>query len=200
MKFRIQKWNQLTKVKKAIRVMDMLAIVYMLVLFSFTVRAEVTATSNSERLFIINSPVLFKVLNPFSGEALATALPFMNIGFLNATKIDEVNESIENIKNHEVKHLEQYQILGPIKVFQLADWKVEGIAEYARGKSTVDICATAPLGTKEQLEYRKYHIVAKYLIESEELTETEIYGLDTYPLEIAEKWVREQHCEFIKGL
>ncbi|TLU61991.1 hypothetical protein FE810_13115 [Thalassotalea litorea] len=197
MKFRIKKWNQLSTAKKAFRIIDIVAIFYLVVLGSFVVRAEVTAKTNTERLFLINSPLLFKVLNPTSGNALGATLPFVNIGFLNRSKIDELNENIDNIRRHEAKHLEQFQTLGPIKAFQLENWKSEGIAEYARGSSTIDICATTPVGTEAQLDYREYHTVVKYLIESEKLTEEDIYALDSYPLKFAQKWVAEKHCTML---
>ncbi|WP_371189262.1 hypothetical protein [Thalassotalea maritima] len=198
MKFRIKKWDQLSTVKKGFRILDIVAIVYLLVLGSFVVRAEVTTKTDTERLFLINSPLLFKVLNPSSPNALGAALPVVNIGFLNVSKINDMNQDIELIKKHEAKHLEQYQSLGMVKAFQLDNWKLEGIAEYARGSSTIDICSTEPVGTKAQLDYREYHTVVKYLIESEKLTEKEIYELDSYPVELANKWIQGQYCKFIE--
>ncbi len=99
-----------------------------------------------------------------------------------------------DIITHEAKYLQQVHDLGLINYLQQDDWKIEGIAEYARGKPTLKICGTNEKATENRLKYRENFVVTIYLIKEKGLTEKEIYNFSGYPAEEAERWIQKDEC------
>ena len=79
--------------------------------------------------------------------------------------------------------------------FGTETWKLEGVAEYFRGKPTADLCQPKEGEDINRLNYRDYFIAVTYLIEKEGLTEKEIYETSQYPIELATSWVLNNRCK-----
>ncbi|WP_444909892.1 hypothetical protein [Microbulbifer sp. TRSA005] len=182
------------KIRKTLKsIVNILTWIWLLVHGAFSAHAFTFSQDTEDKVYVIKNPWFFKLLNPISGDSLGFTLPFIGVAYINETAVKNAKTSIDGVIKHEAKHIEQYWELG-IQHFQVDTWKLEGVAEYARGESTIPLCASALTESKEQQRYRDYHIVVKYLIENKGLGEGGIYRYQGYPLSEADDWVSTEVC------
>ena len=118
----------------------------------------------------------------------------MSVAYVNREAIERLGTSIEGVRRHEGKHLEQVDYLGRLQYHRLEKWRREGMAEYVRGAPTISVYFPNPDEDANRLSYREFYVVTRYLIEQEGLTEADIYEYEEYPLKQAEKWLSKTHC------
>ena len=186
MKLIIKKWEQLTFTKKIFRIFDFLIIGILSIHFGFAAYAQIFSESYTDRVFVIEQPWQFRILYPIATTQLGFTPPFLGVAYVNKSAIDEVGVTIEEVSAHEAKHIQQFWELG-FNHFGVETWKLEGVAEYVRGKPTADLCQPKEDEIISRLNYRDYFIAVTYLIEKEGLSEKEIYETSQYPIEIAKK-------------
>ena len=147
-----------------------------------------------ERVLVIQSEWYFKALNPIAGDVLGFSLPAFPVAYVSGPAVERAGADIQGVRVHEAKHLEQRDEMG-IQIFlRTAEWKLEGMAEYARGAPTVDVCNPDPNARKVRLAYREFFVVVSYLIEGQGLTEDEVYLYPDFPLAEAEAWLEATRC------
>ena len=196
MKLIIKKWEQLTFTKKIFRIVDFLIIGILSIHFGFAAYAQIFSESYTDRVFVIEQPWQFRILYPIATTQLGFTPPFLGVAYVNKSAIDEVGVTIEEVSAHEAKHIQQFWELG-FNHFGVETWKLEGVAEYVRGKPTADLCQPKEDEIISRLNYRDYFIAVTYLIEKEGLSEKEIYETSQYPIEIAKKWFLKNRCKKI---
>ena len=182
------------KIKRLGRIVDLVLLSIIFIHCSFIWQADSKGTDWKNRVFIIDSPLFYKMLNPLAGEALGFALPIGGVAYLNRTRIDEQGVNIDDIITHEAKHLDQSDKLGFLGYLFLDKWKSEGIAEYERGNPTISLCDPQAQGSSEEKMYKEYYIVTLYLIEKLGLSEDSVYSYENYPLKNANDWLLNDYC------
>ena len=184
--------------KRAYRWMNISASVLLITLFVthvvYASYAHATSENWEDHIFVVDSDLHFKALNPLAGNALGYTIPFLSVGYVNREATERLEVDWEDIQRHEAKHVEQIKQFGLLKYYQLETWKREGLAEYVRGEPTLDICNPPEESNPNRLAYREYYIVTRYLIDEKGLSEDEVYAIDTYPIEVAESWVQSTLC------
>ena len=195
------KWQELAThpaVRRSNRILNVAALLLVAMLVSthgaYAWQAHAAADNWADRVFIIERDWHFKLLYPLGGGAIGFSLPPLSVAYVNAEAVAHLGTDLQGVRRHEAKHLEQADALGLLQYYRLDEWKREGIAEYARGGPTVDLCAPSPDANPNRLAYRAYYVAVRYLIEVKGLTESEIYAFDQYPLEDAELWLTEEVC------
>jgi len=196
LKLIIKKWEKLTFTKKIFRIVDFLIIGILSIHFGFAAYAQIFFESYTDRVFVIEQPWQFRILYPIATTQLGFTPPFLGVAYVNKSAIDEVGVTIEEVSAHEAKHIQQFWELG-FNHFGVETWKLEGVAEYVRGKPTADLCQPKEDEIISRLNYRDYFIAVTYLIEKEGLSEKEIYETSQYPIETAKKWFLINKCKKI---
>ncbi|WP_299583578.1 hypothetical protein [uncultured Microbulbifer sp.] len=182
------------KIRKTLKlVVNIISWMWFLVHGAFSAHAFAFSQKTEDRVYVINSPLTYKLLNPISGGSLGFTLPFVGVAYVNGAAVKEADTSMAGVIEHEAKHIEQFWELG-VQHFQIDEWKLEGVAEYARGGSTISLCASGLDESKARQRYRDYHVVVKYLIEADGLDENEIYRYQEYPLREATDWINTEIC------
>ena len=147
-----------------------------------------------ERVLVIESELYFKTLNPIAGDVLGFSLPAFPVAYVNKHAVERAHTDLEGVRVHEAKHLEQRDRMGLQRFLRTDEWKLEGMAEYARGAPTLDVCAPDQNAKPARHAYREYFVTVSYLIDELGLTEEDVYQYPDYPLEEAEAWLRETRC------
>ncbi|QFT53772.1 hypothetical protein [Microbulbifer sp. THAF38] len=161
---------------------------------TFSAHAFVFSQNVRDRVYVIEAPLVYKVLNPVAGDSLGFTLPFVGVAYINKQAVQDADTPLPGVISHEAKHIEQFWQLG-IHHFGIEKWKLEGMAEYVRGDSTISLCASGVEGLHDRIKYRDYHIAVKYLIEVEGLSEDQIYNYSDYPLGVASDWINAEICK-----
>ena len=194
MKLTIKKWEELTSTKKIIRIFDCIALGILSIHLGFSAYAYAFSDTYTDRVFVIEHDWLYRVLYPMSSTELAFTPPFIGVAYANKGAIDKAGVTVEEIAVHEAKHIQQFWELG-FKHFGTETWKLEGVAEYVRGKPTADLCQPKEGEDINRLNYRDYFMAVTYLIEKEGLSEKEVYETSQYPIETATNWVLNNRCK-----
>lgn len=147
-----------------------------------------------KRVLVIDQAWYFKVLNPLAGDVLGFTLPAFPVAYVSRPAVERAHVDIEGVRVHEAKHLEQRDHLGIKTFLQTESWKLEGMAEYARGATTLDLCHPDPDAKPVRQKYRDYFITVSWLIEEKGLSEDEVYQYPNYPLFQATTWMMETRC------
>lgn len=160
----------------------------------YSVKAAAINKQGLQRVFVIENNFHYKFINPFIGDALGFSPFALTIAFVSKENIENSEVELEGVIRHEAKHIEQKQTLGFFEYLFMDEWKIEGIAEYARGSSTIPLCDFDSTDLSIRKNYREYHLVAKYLIEHIGLSESDIYSFEQYPIQEASDWVLLEIC------
>ena len=91
--------------------------------------------------------------------------------------------SLSGVVSHEITHLLIRNRFGYVKNFTMPAWKKEGYSEYIAGDSTLDYETGVRLWKANPrndtgYQYFKYHMLVKYLLETEKLTVDELFTRD----------------------
>lgn len=160
----------------------------------FVWRASTNAQTWEDRVFVIERQWHYQLLNPLARGAIGFTIPLLSIGYVSQAAADKVGTDVIGVQRHEAKHLEQVNELGLLQYYQLARWKREGVAEYVRGKPTIGICAPDEDENANRVAYRQFYVTVRYLVEVKNLSESEIYQYEGYPLAQAEAWLAQTAC------
>ena len=190
----IKNWKERTFAKKIFLVVDCLIIGILSIHFGFAAYAQIFSESYTDRVFVIEHNWQFKILYPIATTQLGFTPPFLGVAYVNKRAVDEAGVTVEEISAHEAKHIQQFWDLG-FRHFGVETWKLEGVADYVRGKPTADLCQPKEDESINRLKYRDYFIAVTYLLEKEGLSEKEIYETNEYPIENATQWVLNNRCK-----
>jgi hypothetical protein len=167
--------------------------------------SPINDTTVKPKIFFTNSQKLYSLLSLYiGGNSFGKGFPLLptNNLFINETDVardlvfrraSTANQrSLSGVLAHEITHLHIRRRLGYLGNITLPTWKKEGYAEYVAGSSTLDHetgvrmwKANPKDGTGYQ--YFKYHMMLKYLLETEKLTVEEVFTRDIDTVELERK-------------
>lgn len=148
----------------------------------------------SRRVFLTNGFRMYAFLSSKAFRSFANSVPGIDNIYIN--KSDAANDlvflnrpehnrrSLSGVIAHEVTHLFIKKRVGFARdVLSLPTWKNEGYCEYIAGDSTityeegVKLWKENPNGDSKY-RYFKYHLMVKYLLETEKLTIDNVFNRD----------------------
>jgi hypothetical protein len=158
--------------------------------------SEINNSSVKPKIFLTNSHQLYAALSLYiGGNSFGKGMPMLNNNnvFINKADVQkdlvfrksaEYNSrSLSGVVSHEITHLLVRQKFGYVKNLTMPAWKKEGYAEYVAGSSTLDYATGVRLwkanpGNDTGYQYFKYHMLVKYLLETEKLSVEELFNRD----------------------
>lgn len=141
-------------------------------------------------------------------SSFATTSPFSKNIFINVTdmKTNKVSSSasdftrpLSEVLTHEITHVQIITKKGVIETkFAISNWKQEGYCEYVAGGSTIDYSDGIKLIEQRiidapGLEYFRYYIYIKYLIEIKRLNMDTIFQMQINENDLEEEIVKNIH-------
>ena len=165
-------------------------------------RSPIYDESVGRHLYLTNDYGMYAFLSHKAYASFANSVPFIENVFINRTDVaaDRVymnrafsnSRSLSGVIAHEITHLFIQRRLGTLKSISTPIWKKEGYCEYIAGDSTI----TLEEGIRRWREnpsndagYRfiKYHLMVKYLLETENLSVDDLFRRSLDENEIAAK-------------
>jgi hypothetical protein len=126
-------------------------------------------------------------------RSFANSLPFINNIFINKSVVaddlvflnrrEHNKRSLSGVIAHEVTHLFIRKKVGTLRASLMPTWKNEGYCEYIAGDSTITLEEGVKLWKENpnddsKYKYIKYHLMVKYLLETENLSIEEVFNRD----------------------
>ena len=153
-------------------------------------RSPIYDGSVGRHIYLTNGYGMYTFLSHKAYASFANSVPFIENVFINKTDIaaDRVymnrefsnSRSLSGVIAHEITHLFIQRKFGTVKAISMPVWKKEGYCEYVAGDSTI----TLEEGIRRWREnpsndttYRfiKYHLMVKYLLETENLSVDDLF-------------------------
>jgi hypothetical protein len=147
----------------------------------------------NRRVFLTNSHGMYAFLSNKAFRSFANSVPFINNIFINKSDVgnDVVflnrpknnKRSLSGVIAHEVTHLFIRKKVGTVRASLLPTWKNEGYCEYVAGDTTISYEEGVKLWKENpnddsKYAYFKYHMMVKYLLETEKLSIEDIFHRD----------------------
>jgi hypothetical protein len=147
----------------------------------------------SRRVFLTNSHSIYAFLSNKAFRSFANSIPFINNILINKSDVAndlvflnrrEHNErSLSGVIAHEVAHLFIRKRVGTLRASLMPIWKNEGYCEYVAGDSTITYEEGVKLWKENphddsKYRYFKYHMMMKYLLETERLSCEDVFDRD----------------------
>ena len=165
-------------------------------------RSPIYDETVGRHVYLTNGYGMYAFLSHRAYASFANSVPFIENVFINKTDIaaDRVymnrefsnSRSLSGVIAHEITHLFIHRRLGTLKSISTPIWKKEGYCEYIAGDSTI----TLEEGIRRWREnpsndatyrYIKYHLMVKYLLETENLSVDDLFQRSLDENEIAAK-------------
>jgi hypothetical protein len=144
----------------------------------------------SRRVFLTNSYGFYAFLSNKAFRSFANSIPGIDNILINKSDVasDSVyvnrpernKRSLSGVIAHEVTHLFIRKKVGIVRSVLMPTWKNEGYCEYVAGDSSLTFHEGVKLWKENpnddsQYRYFKYHLMVKYLLETERLTVDEVF-------------------------
>jgi len=152
------------------------------------------------KVFLTGSHAFYGFLSNKAYKSFANSIPGLDNILINKTDIGEDlvflnraernKRSLSGVVAHEVTHLLIKKKFGYLNtVVTIPTWKNEGYCEYVAGDSTVTYEEGVQLLKENptQDSYFKYHLMVKYLLETEKLSIEELFNRDLDEKEVEAK-------------
>ena len=159
------------------------------------------------KIFLTNSQRLYSLLSLYIGwNSFGRGYPLLPTSNVFINEADVARDlvfrkaatgnqrSLSGVISHEITHLLIRRKVGYVKNITIPSWKKEGYAEYVAGGSTLDYETGVRLwkaspndGTGYQ--YFKYHLLVKYLLETEKLPVEDVFNRDDLDAAVLEQKV-----------
>jgi hypothetical protein len=157
------------------------------------------------RVFLTSNHVMYAFLSNKAYASFANSVPFVdnmiinksdvakNLVFLNRPQHNR--RSLSGVIAHEVTHLFIRKKVGTLRASRLPVWKNEGYCEYIARDSTITDDEGVKLwreNPRDDSKYRyfKYHMMIKYLLETEKLSIEDIFKRDFDTENLGDKVLR----------
>lgn len=147
----------------------------------------------SRRVFLTNSHGLYAFLSNKAFRSFANSVPLINNILINKSEVaDDLvflnrpkhnKRSLSGVIAHEVAHLFIRNKVGVVRTSLMPTWKNEGYCEYVAGDSTITYEEGVELWKENpnddsKYRYFKYHMMVKYLLETEKLSIEDVFNRD----------------------
>lgn len=147
----------------------------------------------SRRVFLTNSHGMYGFLSNKAFRSFANSVPLMNNILVNKSDVEDDlvflnrpehnKRSLSGVIAHEVTHLFIRRKLGTLRAALMPAWKNEGYCEYIAGDSTITFGEGLKLwkenpNADSNYRYFKYHMMVKYLLETEGLSIEDVLNRD----------------------
>ncbi len=147
----------------------------------------------SRKIFLTNSHGMYAFLSNKALRSFANSVPFIDNILINKSDVaddlvflnrpEHNKRSLSGVIAHEVTHLFIRRNVGAVRASLMPTWKNEGYCEYIAGDSTITYEEGVKLwkenpGEDSKYRYFKYHMIVKYLLESEKLSIEEVFNRD----------------------
>src|SRR5262245_19464313 len=154
------------------------------------------------RVFLTGSHGMYAFLSNKAFNSFANSVPFINNILINKSDVtddwvflnrpERNKRSLSGVIAHEVTHLSMRDKVGTLRASLMPTWKNEGYCEYIAGDSTITLEEGAKLWKENpnddsKYRYIKYHMMVKYLLETEKLSIEEVFSRDFDPGELETK-------------
>jgi hypothetical protein len=159
----------------------------------------------SPRVFLTNSHGMYAFLSNKAYKSFANSVPLINNILINKSDIgddlvflnrpEHDRRSLSGVIAHEVTHLLIRRRIGTLHASLLPAWKNEGYCEYIAGDSTITYEEGVRLWREDphvdvKYRYFKYHMMVKYLLETEGLSIEDVFSRDFNMEQLQEKVFR----------
>lgn len=147
----------------------------------------------SRQVFLTNSQGMYTFLSNKAFRSFANSVPLINNIIINKSDVahdlvflnrpQHNNRSLSGVIAHEVAHLFIRKKVGVLRASLMPTWKNEGYCEYIAGDTTisfeegVNLWKTNP-NEDSKYRYFKYHLMVKYLLETEKLSIEDVFARD----------------------
>lgn len=147
----------------------------------------------SRRVFLTNSHGLYVFLSNKAFRSFANSVPLIDNILINKSEVaDDLvflnrpkhnKRSLSGVIAHEVAHLFIRKKVGVVRTLLMPTWKNEGYCEYVAGDSTITYEEGVELWKENpnddsKYRYFKYHMMVKYLLETEKLSIQDVFNRD----------------------
>jgi hypothetical protein len=149
-------------------------------------RSELAVPGRSERVFICNSPGLYRLFAPASATAFANTLPLADNIFVASADLSgnlsrssapaHNTRSLSGVLAHEITHNLVEHRLGVFRSLGLPDWIAEGYPDYVAGESSfpelagLRLVAAGGRDPSPSFDYFLYRRMVRHLIDDEHLS------------------------------
>jgi len=156
-------------------------------------KANIYDREISRRLFLTNSYGMYAFLSSKALRSFANSVPFIDNILINKSDVGEDlvflnrpehnKRSLSGVIAHEVTHLFIRKKVGTFRAFLMPTWKNEGYCEYVAGDSTITYEEGVKLWKENpnddsKYRYFKYHMMVRYLLETERLSIEDVLHKD----------------------
>lgn len=154
------------------------------------------------RIYLTGSFGMYTFLSHKAHSSFANSVPFIDNVFINKTDVpadlvimnraENNSRSLSGVIAHETAHLFIRKRYGTVSAALMATWKNEGYCEYIAGDSTIPLAEGIRRWRSQPADdsgyrYIKYHLMVKYLLETEKLTPDDLFTRALDEKQIAEK-------------
>ena len=165
-------------------------------------RSPIYDESVARHIYLTNGYGMYAFLSHKAYASFANSVPFIENVFINKTDIaaDRVymkreknnSRSLSGVIAHEITHLFIQRRFGTPNAMLMPIWKKEGYCEYVAGDSTITLEEGIRLWRENppnDAGYRfiKYHLMVKYLLETENVSVDDLFRRSLNETEIAAK-------------
>ena len=148
-------------------------------------------------VYKINNLSYYKILSPFSKDDELGATGFTNKIFVNSTALMKNKQSLSDVLNHELEHVNQKEILGFIKFYSTSKWILEGGAEFHRGKPTIDVCLGFKLWGDENIKQKYFEswVKAYYILKIKKMPYIDYLKINNKDIHFDKNTVLDLFCK-----
>src|SRR5262249_42256764 len=147
----------------------------------------------SRRVFLTNGYGMYAFLSNKALRSFANSVPFIDNILINKSDVGEDlvflnrpehnKRSLSGVIAHEVTHLFIRKKVGTLRASLMPTWKNEGYCEYVAGDSTITYEEGVKLWKEDpnddsKYRYFKYHMMVRYLLETERLSIEDVFHRD----------------------
>lgn len=164
-------------------------------------QSELAAAERHERVFVCDTPWLFRLFNPRCSGAFAVSVPLTDNVFVAAADFyadvamrsgpDFNKRSFSAVMAHEIAHGLIRHRLGLVNSIRLPDWVAEGYCDYVARESSfpeedgLRLFASGQKHPSMSYRYFTYRQMVRYLAEHQSLTFSEIVARANEPDAVA---------------
>lgn len=153
-------------------------------------QSELAVSDRHERVFVCDSPWLFRLFSPRSAGVFAVSVPLTDNVFVDAADYsgdiatragpDFNKRSFSSVVAHEISHGLIRHRLGLLRGIRLPDWVAEGYCDYVARESSfpeaegLRLFASGQSHPSMSYRYFTYRQMVRYLVEHQHLTFSQV--------------------------
>ncbi|MEZ5344782.1 MAG: hypothetical protein R2681_04410 [Pyrinomonadaceae bacterium] len=163
-------------------------------------RSPIYDKSSPQNIFLTESHPFYKFFT-LSAYSFGSTMPYVGNVRINKTDIEKDlvirntekpdRRSLSGVIAHEVTHNQISKKYGLVKYMRIPRWKDEGYAEYIAGETTLSFEEGVKLwkanDNSPHLVYFKYHQIVKFLLETENVSVSDLFEKEFDVKELEQK-------------